>query len=146
MAKASKPAASKSTAKPAAGKGRVKAKKVKRKVAAGIAHINATFNNTYVNITDLQGNTIAWSSAAKCGFSGSRKSTPHAASEAALAAAAVAKDEVGMETAMVLVNGPGPGRESAARAISTAGIKVVSITDVTPVPHNGVKAPKKRRV
>lgn len=144
MAKVSKTAA-KSAAKDATGKGRAKVKKVKRKVVAGIAHINATFNNTYVNFTDLQGNTVSWSSAAKCGYRGSRKSTPHAASEAALSAATVAK-EYGMETVIVSVKGPGPGRESAARAVALAGIKVSLITDVTPVPHNGVKAPKKRRV
>src|SRR5690349_16608717 len=143
MAKVSK--TTKSTKADAASAAKARVKKVKRKVVAGIAHVSATFNNTIVSITDLQGNVIAWSSAAKCGFRGSRKSTPHAAGEAALAAAMIAKEQ-GMETCEVRVKGPGPGRESAARSVSDAGIKVTSITDVTGVPHNGVRPPKKRRV
>lgn len=143
MPKVSK--ATKSTKTDAAPTAKVRAKKVKRKVVAGIVHVSATFNNTIVSISDLQGNVIAWSSAAKCGYRGSRKSTAHAGAEAGLAAATLAKEQ-GMETAEVKIKGPGPGRESAARSVSVAGIKVTSITDVTGVPHNGVRPPKKRRV
>ena len=121
-------------------------KKVKKNVSHGVIHIQASFNNTIVTITDVQGNTIVWTSAANCGYRGSRKSTPYAASEAAQKAALVAVENYGMKNIQVRVKGPGPGRESAIRALYTAGLKVVSITDVTGIPHNGARAPKKRRV
>lgn len=121
-------------------------KKAKRLISDGIAHIYSSFNNTIVTITDVQGNAIVWTSAANCGYRGSRKSTPYAASEAAQKAAGVAIENFGMKNVQVRVKGPGPGRESAIRALYTAGLKVVSITDVTGIPHNGARAPKKRRV
>jgi len=121
-------------------------KKVKKQVVDGIAHIRASFNNTIVTITDTQGNTIAWSSAASCGFKGSRKSTPYAAGEAAGKAGLKAL-EFGMKNVHVCVKGPGPGRESAIRALhTTAGLKILSITDETGIPFNGCRASKKRRV
>lgn len=120
-------------------------KKVKKNVPFGETHIYATFNNTIVTITDKQGNTIAWSSAGNSGFKGSRKSTPYAAGLAARNAANVAKDN-GMLECDIIVKGPGPGRESAIRAVQASGIKVRSISDITPVPHNGCRPPKKRRV
>jgi small subunit ribosomal protein S11 len=120
-------------------------KKTKRTLSSGQVHIFATFNNTIVTITDSQGNTVAWGSAGSAGFKGSRKSTPFAARLAAEQAikAAVA---MGMQEADLIVKGPGPGRESAIRAVQSLGIKVTSIADVTPVPHNGCRPPKKRRV
>lgn len=120
-------------------------KKIKRLVSDGVAHIYSSFNNTIVTITDVQGNTITWTSAANCGYKGSRKSTPYAAGEAATKAALKAM-EVGMKNIHVRVRGPGPGRESAARALYAAGLKVLSITDVTCIPFNGCRDPKKRRV
>lgn len=120
-------------------------KKAKKIVPQGQAHIFATFNNTIVTFTDTQGNTVAWSSAGNSGFKGSRKSTPYAAGLAARNAARVAQD-YGMQEVDVIVKGPGPGRESAIRAVQSSGIKVRSIADVTPVPHNGCRPPKKRRV
>lgn len=121
-------------------------KKVKKQVVDGIAHIRASFNNTIVTITDTQGNTIAWSSAASCGFKGSRKSTPYAAGEAA-GKAGLKAAEFGMKNVHVCVKGPGPGRESAVRALhTTAGLKILSITDETGIPFNGCRPPKKRRV
>jgi small subunit ribosomal protein S11 len=120
-------------------------KKGKRTVAYGQAHIYASFNNTIVTVTDGQGNTIAWASAGTNGFKGSRKSTPFAARVAAQQAAKLAQD-VGMQEIDVFINGPGPGREAAIRAIQGAGLKVRSIRDVTPVPHNGCRPPKRRRV
>lgn len=128
------------------GRRRTGAKKVKRNVPYGQAHIHATFNNTIVTMTDQQGNVISWASAGTSGFKGSRKSTPYAARLAATKASEVAKDEGGMQEVDILVKGPGPGREAAIRAIQASGIKVRSIADVTPVPHNGVRPPKKRRV
>ena len=122
--------------------GRRKAKKV---IPHGQVHIYATFNNTIVTFTDPKGNTICWSSAGNTGFRGSRKSTPYAAGLAARNASSVAKDN-GMYEADVIVKGPGPGRESAIRAVQSSGIKVKSISDITPVPHNGCRPPKKRRV
>ncbi len=107
--------------------------------------MHATFNNTIVTITDLQGNTVVWSSAGTAGFKGSRKSTPYAARLAAEQAINAAKD-LGLQEVDVMVRGPGPGREAAIRAIQGAGIKVRSISDVTPIPHNGCRPPKKRRV
>lgn len=123
--------------------------KVKRKerkhVESGAAHIRSTFNNTIVTITDSNGNTIAWASAGGLGFKGSRKSTPFAAQMAAEQAAKVAIDQ-GMRSADVFVKGPGAGREAAIRALQVAGIEVSSIKDVTPIPHNGCRPPKRRRV
>lgn len=120
-------------------------KKLKRMVAEGQVHIHATFNNTIVTITDMQGNTICWSSAGNAGFKGSRKSTPYAARIASQNAGRVARDS-GMQDVHVYVKGPGPGREQAIRALSTTGLRIKSIHDVTPVAHNGCRAPKRRRV
>jgi small subunit ribosomal protein S11 len=120
-------------------------KKEKKNVAAGEAHIQATFNNTIVSITDLNGNVISWSSAGGLGFKGSRKGTPYAAQMASEAAAKKAMD-MGMKQIDVFVKGPGAGRESAIRALQAAGLEVNLIKDVTPVPHNGCKPPKRRRV
>lgn len=120
-------------------------KRVKKQVSDGLAHIHASFNNTIVTITDRQGNALAWATSGGSGFRGSRKSTPFAAQIAAGRAADVVK-EMGMKNLDVFVKGPGPGRESAVRALNSAGFKVNSITDVTPIPHNGCRPPKKRRV
>jgi small subunit ribosomal protein S11 len=120
-------------------------KKVKKNVVDGVAHIHASFNNTIVTITDMQGNTLAWASAGGSGFRGSRKSTPFAAQVAAEKASEKVK-EFGMKNVEVLVKGPGPGRDSAVRALHVAGFKINSISDVTPIPHNGCRPPKKRRV
>jgi small subunit ribosomal protein S11 len=124
---------------------RATSKKGKRTVAYGQAHVYASFNNTIVTVTDAQGNTVAWASAGTSGFKGSRKSTPFAARMAAQQAAKVAQ-EMGMQEIDLYINGPGPGREAAIRAIQGAGLKVRSIRDVTPVPHNGCRPPKRRRV
>ena len=121
------------------------AKKVKRVLSAGQVHINATFNNTIVTVTDPQGNTLAWGSAGSSGFKGSRKSTPFAARLAAEQAIKAAM-AMGLQEVELFVKGPGPGRESAIRAVQSLGLKVLSISDVTPVPHNGCRPPKKRRV
>ncbi|MEW5791207.1 MAG: 30S ribosomal protein S11 [Pseudomonadota bacterium] len=120
-------------------------KRVKKNVADGVAHIYASFNNTIVTISDRQGNVLAWATAGGSGFRGSRKSTPFAAQVAAEAAGRKAQ-EFGVKNLDVEVKGPGPGRESAVRALNTAGFKVNSIRDVTPIPHNGCRPPKKRRV
>jgi small subunit ribosomal protein S11 len=120
-------------------------KKVKKVVVDGIAHINATFNNTIITITDRQGNTLSWATSGGSGFRGSRKSTPFAAQVASERAGEAAK-EYGLKNVEVRVKGPGPGRESAVRALNSSGFKVQSITDVTPIPHNGCRPPKKRRV
>ena len=120
-------------------------KKVKKMVPQGQAHIAATFNNTIVTITDKNGNAIVWASAGSAGFKGSRKSTPYAAGLAGKNAGRAAKEH-GMQEIDIIVNGPGPGRESAIRALQAAGLKVKSIRDVTPVPHNGCRPKKKRRV
>ena len=117
----------------------------KKNIEAGVAHIHSTFNNTIVMITDVQGNAVAWSSAGALGFKGSRKSTPFAAQMSAEAAAKSAM-EMNMRTVAVTVKGPGSGRESAIRALAAAGLEVTSIKDVTPVPHNGSRPPKRRRV
>ena len=114
-------------------------------IASGVAHVNASFNNTKITITDAQGNTIAWSSAGSLGFKGSRKSTPYAAQVAAEDAAKKAADH-GMRTLEVEVSGPGSGRESALRALQAAGFQITSIRDVTPIPHNGCRPRKRRRV
>ncbi len=120
-------------------------KKVKKNVALGVVHVQATFNNTIVTITDPQGNVISWASSGSRGFKGSRKSTPFAAQLAAEEAARKAQEH-GMRTVSVFINGPGSGRESALRALQTAGFRVTSIRDVTPIPHNGCRPPKRRRV
>ena len=120
-------------------------KKVKKNIASGVVHIQSTFNNTIVTITDAVGNVVAWSSAGVQGFKGSRKSTPFAAQLAAQDAARKAMDH-GMRSVEVYVKGPGPGRESALRALQTTGFNVVMIKDVTPIPHNGCRPPKRRRV
>jgi small subunit ribosomal protein S11 len=117
----------------------------KRVVHHGYAHIQASFNNTLITITDTEGNVVSWSSAGAIGFKGSRKGTPFAATQAAMAACNVAKT-FGMRSCEVLVKGPGSGRESAVRALQNAGIEVKSIRDVTPIPHNGCRPPKRRRV
>jgi len=120
-------------------------KKVKRHVSDGIAHIHASFNNTIISITDRQGNMLAWTTAGSSGFKGSRKSTPFAAQVAASRVGEVIQ-EFGMKNLEVRVKGPGPGRESAVRALNNAGFKIMSIIDVTPIPHNGCRPPKRRRV
>jgi small subunit ribosomal protein S11 len=120
-------------------------KKVKKNVAEGIAHVHASFNNTIVTITDRQGNALAWSTSGGNGFKGSRKSTPFAAQIAAEAAGKTAQ-ECGVKNLEVRIKGPGPGRESAVRALNAAGFKITSISDITPVPHNGCRPPKKRRI
>lgn len=131
-------------AKPSAAAQRLR-RRERKNIAAGVAHVNATFNNTMITITDAQGNTIAWSSAGSQGFKGSRKSTPYAAQVAAEDAGRKAMEH-GMKILEVEVCGPGSGRESALRALQTVGFSVSSIRDVTPIPHNGVRPPKKRRV
>ena len=120
-------------------------KKVKKQVADGMAHIHASFNNTIVTITDRQGNALCWATAGGSGFRGSRKSTPFAAQVAAERCGTMAQD-YGLKNLEVFVNGPGPGRESAIRALNAAGYRITNITDVTPIPHNGCRPPKKRRV
>ncbi len=120
-------------------------KKEKKNIPNGIVHIQATFNNTLISITDLQGNLVAQGSSGAQGFRGSRKGTPFAAQQAALKAANIARDS-GMRSCEVRVKGPGSGRESAIRSLQTVGIEVRTITDVTPIPHNGCRPPKKRRV
>src|SRR5213592_57057 len=130
-------------AKPATG-GK-KAKKEKKHVVHGIIHVYASFNNTHVTITDLEGNVVSWSSAGTLGFKGSRKGTPFAAQQAASAAATAAKDS-GLRSLDIRVKGPGSGRESAIRALQSVGVEIKSIKDVTPIPHNGCRPPKRRRV
>ena len=120
-------------------------KKVRKNIQSGIAHIQSTFNNTIVTISDVSGNVVAWSSSGVRGFKGSRKSTPFAAQLAAEDAAKVAQEH-GMRTVSVFVKGPGSGREAALRALQMAGFKITSIRDVTPIPHNGCRPPKRRRV
>ena len=127
-----------------AGVARIK-KRERKNISSGVVHVNASFNNTIVTITDMQGNTISWSSAGAHGFKGSRKSTPYAAQVTADAAAKKAQEH-GLKTVSVLVNGPGTGRESALRALQAVGLVVTAIKDVTPVPHNGCRPPKRRRV
>ncbi len=129
-------------AKPAAGKAK---KKARKNIVAGVAHVNATFNNTIVTITDVQGNAISWSSSGTMGFKGSRKSTPYAAQMAAEDAGRKAMDH-GMRELDVTVKGPGSGRESALRALQSIGFSIRAIKDITPVPHNGCKPRKRRRV
>ena len=120
-------------------------KKVRKNIADGIAHVHASFNNTIITITDRQGNALSWASSGGQGFKGSRKSTPFAAQVAAEAAGRQAMEN-GVKNLEVRIKGPGPGRESAVRALNALGLKVTSISDVTPVPHNGCRAPKRRRI
>jgi small subunit ribosomal protein S11 len=127
-----------------AGTARVR-KKVKKNVAEGIAHIHASFNNTIITITDRQGNALSWATSGGAGFKGSRKSTPFAAQVAAERAGRAAV-ECGVKNLEVRIKGPGPGRESAVRALNALGIKISSISDVTPIPHNGCRPPKRRRI
>jgi small subunit ribosomal protein S11 len=128
-----------------AAKGTRTRKKVKRDVSDGIAHVHASFNNTIVTITDRQGNALCWATSGGSGFRGSRKSTPFAAQVAAEKAGEKAQ-EYGMKNLEVCVKGPGPGRESAVRALHAKGFRITNISDVTPIPHNGCRPPKKRRV
>jgi small subunit ribosomal protein S11 len=129
---------------PAAGAPRAR-RRDRKNIASGVAHVNASFNNTVITITDAQGNTIAWSSAGAQGFKGSRKSTPYAAQVAAEDAGRKAMEH-GMKTLEVEVKGPGSGRESALRALQAVGFTILSIRDITPIPHNGCRPPKRRRV
>ena len=120
-------------------------KKIKKNVAEGIAHVHASFNNTIITITDQQGNALSWATSGGAGFKGSRKSTPLAAQIAAEAAGKGAL-ECGVKNLEVRIKGPGPGRESAVRALNALGMKITSITDITPIPHNGCRPPKRRRI
>jgi small subunit ribosomal protein S11 len=122
-----------------------KKRRERKNIEKGSAHIRSTFNNTIVTLTDLNGNALAWASAGEMGFKGSRKSTPYAAQTAAETAAKAAMEH-GLKTVEVYIKGPGQGRESAIRALQTAGLEIVSIKDVTPIPHNGCRPPKRRRV
>ena len=130
----------------AAAKKVVKRRRERKVVEKGAAHIRSSFNNTMVTITDLEGNALSWASSGGLGFRGSRKSTPFAAQTAAETAAKAAIDACGLKTVEVFVKGPGQGREAAIRALQSAGLEVVSIKDVTPIPHNGCRPPKRRRV
>ena len=132
-------------AKVTTGKKIVKKRRERKNVESGDAHIRSTFNNTIVTITDTKGNAVSWATAGGMGFKGSRKSTPYAAQTAAEQAAKAAVDQ-GMKTVEVYVRGPGSGRESAIRALQTAGLEITLIRDVTPIPHNGCRPPKRRRV
>ena len=131
--------------KPAKPKAKKRKKKIKKNVVMGVVHIKATFNNTLITITDTTGNAVSWSSAGSRGFRGSRKGTPFAAQIAAEDAAKKAVEH-GMKSVSVMIKGPGAGRESALRAIASAGLRVNFIRDVTPIPHNGCRPPKRRRV
>ena len=122
-----------------------KKRKITTNVEKGIVHVQSSFNNTIVTLTDLNGNALSWASAGEMGFKGSRKSTPYAAQTAAETAAKLAMEH-GLKTVEVYIKGPGQGRESAIRALQTAGLEIVSIKDVTPIPHNGCRPPKRRRV
>src|SRR6516164_5720288 len=144
-APAAAPAASAGTAAAGAAAAPKVRKKAKRQILDAVAHVHASFNNTIISITDRQGNTLSWATAGNCGFKGSRKSTPFAAQVAA-EKAGVAAQEHGVKNVEVRVGGPGPGRESAVRALNNCGLKITSISDVTPIPHNGCRPPKKRRV
>ncbi len=132
-------------AKTTARKGAPRRRKERKNIERGAAHIQSTFNNTIVTVTDLQGNALSWASAGELGFRGSRKSTPFAAQTAAETAAKAAMEH-GLKTVEVYVTGPGAGREAATRALQAAGLEVTMIKDVTPVPHNGCRPPKRRRV
>ena len=124
----------------------IKRRRERKNIEKGAAHIRSSFNNTMVTITDLNGNALSWASSGGLGFRGSRKSTPFAAQTAAETAAKAAIDSCGLKTVEVYVKGPGQGREAAVRALQTAGLEVVMIKDVTPIPHNGCRPPKRRRV
>jgi small subunit ribosomal protein S11 len=132
--------------KPTKRKKEFRKKKERRVVPQGVACIQATFNNTIVTLTDQEGRAVSWASAGSVGFKGSRKGTPYAAQQAAMNAAGVARDQYGMKAVEVRVKGPGSGRESAVRALASAGLHINSIKDVTPIPHNGCRPPKRRRV
>jgi len=133
-------------ARPQRRRDRRSSRREKKNVPHGQVHIHATFNNTIITITDLQGNTLCWGSAGSAGFKGSRKSTPFAAQLAARSVAGTAKGDFNVREVDIFVKGPGPGRESSIRSLQAAGLIVVSITDITPLPHNGCRPPKKRRV
>ncbi len=133
-------------ARPQRRRDRRSSRREKKSVPHGQVHIHATFNNTIITITDLQGNTLCWGSAGSAGFKGSRKSTPFAAQLAARSVASTAKSDFNVREVDIFVKGPGPGRESSIRSLQAAGLTVVSITDITPLPHNGCRPPKKRRV
>ncbi len=133
-------------AKPSKRKKEFKKKRERRVVPHGIVCVQATFNNTIVTITDPTGRVVCWSSAGSIGFKGSRKGTPYAAQQASVAAAGVARDQYGMKSVEVRVRGPGSGRESAVRALATSGLHINTLKDVTPIPHNGCRPPKRRRV
>ena len=132
--------------KPTKKKKEFKKKREKRIVPHGVVYIQASFNNTLITISDPDGRTVCWSSAGSVGFKGSRKGTPYAAQQASSAAASVARDQYGMKSVIVRIKGPGSGRESAVRALASSGLHINSIKDVTPVPHNGCRPPKRRRV
>jgi small subunit ribosomal protein S11 len=146
MAKDQQAAAAPAPAKPSKRKKEFKKKRERRVVPHGVVNVQATFNNTIVTISDPEGRAVCWSSAGSIGFKGSRKGTPYAAQQASLAAAALARDQYGMKSVEVRVKGPGSGRESAVRALAAAGLHINSIKDVTPIPHNGCRPPKRRRV
>ena len=146
MAKEKDAAAAPAAAKPTKKKKEFKKKRERRVVPHGVACVQATFNNTIVTITDPTGRTVCWSSAGAIGFKGSRKGTPYAAQQAAVSAAAVARDQYGMKSVNVRVKGPGSGRESAVRALAAAGLQITHLKDVTRIPHNGCTPPKRRRV
>jgi small subunit ribosomal protein S11 len=148
VAKEPKDAAAPETpgAKPARRKKEFRKKREKRIVPHGVVCIQATFNNTFITLTDPDGRAVSWSSAGSAGFKGSRKGTPYAAQQASAAAAGVARDQYGMKSVEVRVKGPGAGRESAVRALAAAGLHITGIKDVTPIPHNGCRPPKRRRV
>ena len=132
--------------KPTKKKKEFKKKRERRIVPHGVVYIQASFNNTLITISDPDGRTVCWSSAGSVGFKGSRKGTPYAAQQASSAAASVARDQYGMKSVVVRIKGPGSGRESAVRALASSGLHINSIKDVTPVPHNGCRPPKRRRV
>ncbi len=139
-------AATTAPAKPTKRKKEFKKKRERRVVPHGVVCIQATFNNTMVTITDPDGRAVCWSSSGAIGFKGSRKGTPYAAQQASMTAAGVARDQYGMKSVEVRVKGPGSGRESAVRALASAGLHILHIKDVTPIPHNGCRPPKRRRV
>jgi small subunit ribosomal protein S11 len=132
--------------KPSKKKKEFKKKRERRIVPHGVVYIQASFNNTLITISDPDGRTVCWSSSGSVGFKGSRKGTPYAAQQASSAAASVARDQYGMKSVIVRIKGPGSGRESAVRALASSGLHINSIKDVTPVPHNGCRPPKRRRV
>jgi len=139
-------AATPAPAKPAKHKKEFKKKRERRVVPHGLVCIQATFNNTMITITDPDGRAVCWSSSGSIGFKGSRKGTPYAAQQASMTAAGVARDQYGMKSVEVRVKGPGSGRESAVRALASSGLHINSLKDVTPIPHNGCRPPKRRRV